>query len=167
MFDVFTEKAIKSIMLAQEETKRLGHDYLDTEQLLLGIIGEGTGIASKSLKEFGVKLKDARIAVEERIGKGEDLKPWWQQFSLVAKAIPFRPRAKRILELSWEESQKLNQHHIGTEHLLLGLIREATESLDTEDSGGVALQVLQQLGVDLPALREHILQQIRPHDDKV
>ena len=113
MFERFTEKAIKVIMLAQEEARRLGHNFVGTEQILLGLIGEGTGIAAKTLKSMGVNLKDARVEVEKIIGRGS---------GFVAVEIPFTPRAKRVLELSWDEARQLGHNYIGTEHLLLGLI---------------------------------------------
>ena len=139
MFERFTEKAIKVIMLAQEEARRLGHNFVGTEQILLGLIGEGTGIAAKTLKSMGVNLKDARIEVEKIIGRGS---------GFVAVEIPFTPRAKRVLELSWEEARQLGHNYIGTEHLLLGLIREGE---------GVAARVLENLGVDLTKVRQHII----------
>ena len=139
MFERFTEKAIKVIMLAQEEARRLGHNFVGTEQILLGLIGEGTGIAAKTLKSMGVNLKDARIEVEKIIGRGS---------GFVAVEIPFTPRAKRVLELSWEEARQLGHNYIGTEHLLLGLIREGE---------GVAARVLENLGVDLSKVRQHII----------
>ncbi|MBI3591579.1 MAG: ATP-dependent Clp protease ATP-binding subunit [Candidatus Melainabacteria bacterium] len=139
MFERFTEKAIKVIMLAQEEARRLGHNFVGTEQILLGLIGEGTGIAAKTLKSMGVNLKDARIEVEKIIGRGS---------GFVAVEIPFTPRAKRVLELSWEEARQLGHNYIGTEHLLLGLIREGE---------GVAARVLENLGVDLSKVRQHIV----------
>ena len=98
MFERFTEKAIKVIMLAQEEARRLGHNFVGTEQILLGLIGEGTGIAAKVLKSMGVNLKDARVEVEKIIGRGS---------GFVAVEIPFTPRAKRVLELSLEEARQL------------------------------------------------------------
>ncbi|KAI9071902.1 hypothetical protein K1719_046137 [Acacia pycnantha] len=116
MFERFTEKAIKVIMLAQEEARRLGHNFVGTEQILLGLIGEGTGIAAKVLKSMGINLKDARVEVEKIIGRGS---------GFVAVEIPFTPRAKRVLELSLEEARQLGHNYIGSEHLLLGLLREA------------------------------------------
>ncbi|KAG7951332.1 hypothetical protein I3843_12G002000 [Carya illinoinensis] len=115
MFERFTEKAIKVIMLAQEEARRLGHNFVGTEQILLGLIGEGTGIAAKVLKSMGINLKDARVEVEKIIGRGS---------GFVAVEIPFTPRAKRVLELSLEEARQLGHNYIGSEHLLLGLLRE-------------------------------------------
>ncbi|MBK7750552.1 MAG: ATP-dependent Clp protease ATP-binding subunit [Candidatus Obscuribacter sp.] len=139
MFERFTEKAIKVIMLAQEEARRLGHNFVGTEQILLGLIGEGTGIAAKTLKSMGVNLKDARQEVEKIIGRGS---------GFVAVEIPFTPRAKRVLELSWDEARQLGHNYIGTEHLLLGLIREGE---------GVAARVLENLGVDLTKVRSHVI----------
>ncbi|HMY03959.1 MAG TPA: Clp protease N-terminal domain-containing protein, partial [Candidatus Obscuribacter sp.] len=139
MFERFTEKAIKVIMLAQEEARRLGHNFVGTEQILLGLIGEGTGIAAKTLKSMGVNLKDARTEVEKIIGRGS---------GFVAVEIPFTPRAKRVLELSWDEARQLGHNYIGTEHLLLGLIREGE---------GVAARVLENLGVDLTKVRSHVI----------
>ena len=98
MFERFTEKAIKVVMLAQEEARRLGHNFVGTEQILLGLIGESTGIAAKVLKSMGVSLKDARVEVEKIIGRGS---------GFVAVEIPFTPRAKRVLELSLEEARQL------------------------------------------------------------
>jgi ATP-dependent Clp protease ATP-binding subunit ClpA len=139
MFERFTEKAINVIMLAQEEAKRLGHNFVGTEQILLGLIGEGTGIGAKALKSFGVNLKDARAVVEKIIHRGS---------GYVAAEIPFTPRAKRVLELSWEEARQLGHNFIGTEHLLLGIIREGE---------GVAARVLEQLGVDLTKVRRQVI----------
>ncbi len=142
MFERFTEKAIKVIMLAQEEARRLGHNFVGTEQVLLGLIGEGTGIAAKTLKSMGVNLKDARIEVEKIIGRGS---------GFVAVEIPFTPRAKRVLELSWDEARQLGHNYIGTEHLLLGLIREGE---------GVAARVLENLGVDLNKIRSNVIKML-------
>ncbi|WVZ18623.1 hypothetical protein V8G54_005945 [Vigna mungo] len=135
MFERFTEKAIKVIMLAQEEARRLGHNFVGTEQILLGLIGEGTGIAAKVLKSMGINLKDARVEVEKIIGRGS---------GFVAVEIPFTPRAKRVLELSLEEARQLGHNYIGSEHLLLGLLREGE---------GVAARVLENLGADPTNIR--------------
>ena len=142
MFERFTEKAIKVIMLAQEEARRLGHNFVGTEQILLGLIGEGTGIGPKVLKSMGVNLKDARVEVEKIIGRGS---------GFVAVEIPFTPRAKRVLELSLEEARQLGHNYIGTEHLLLGLIREGE---------GVAARVLENLGVDLTKVKSQIVKSL-------
>ena len=142
MFERFTEKAIKVIMLAQEEARRLGHNFVGTEQILLGLIGEGTGVAAKVLKSLGVNLKDSRIEVEKIIGRGS---------GFVAVEIPFTPRAKRVLELSLEEARQLGHNYIGTEHLLLGLIREGE---------GVAARVLENLSVDLTKVRTQVIRML-------
>ncbi len=142
MFERFTEKAIRVIMLAQEESRRLGHNFVGTEQLLLGLIAEGTGIASKTLKSMGVNIKEAREEVEKIIGRG---------CGFVAVEIPFTPRAKKVLELSWDEARQLGHNYIGTEHLLLGLIREGE---------GVAAKVLENLGVDLNKCRSNIIKML-------
>ena len=129
-------------MLAQEEARRLGHNFVGTEQVLLGLIGEGTGVAAKTLKSMGVTLKDARAEVEKIIGRGS---------GFVAVEIPFTPRAKRVLELSWDEARQLGHNYIGTEHLLLGLIREGE---------GVAARVLENLGVDLNKIRSNVVKML-------
>ncbi|KVH98912.1 AAA+ ATPase domain-containing protein [Cynara cardunculus var. scolymus] len=134
MFERFTEKAIKVIMLAQEEARRLGHNFVGTEQILLGLIGEGTGIAAKVLKSMGINLKDARVEVEKIIGRGS---------GFVAVEIPFTPRAKRVLELSLEEARQLGHNYIGSEHLLLGLLREGE---------GVAARVIRMVGESAEAV---------------
>jgi ATP-dependent Clp protease ATP-binding subunit ClpC len=147
MFERFTEKAIKVIMLAQEEARRLGHNFVGTEQVLLGLIGEGTGEGPKVLKSMGVTLKDARMEVEKIIGRGS---------GFVAVEIPFTPRAKRVLELSLEEARQLGHNYIGTEHLLLGLICEGE---------GVAARVLENLGVDLLKVRSEIIRSLGDSND--
>jgi len=129
-------------MLAQEEARRLGHNFVGTEQILLGLIGEGTGIGPKVLKSMGVNLKDARVEVEKIIGRGS---------GFVAVEIPFTPRAKRVLELSLEEARQLGHNYIGTEHLLLGLIKEGE---------GVAARVLENLSVDLSKVRSQIIRSL-------
>ncbi|KGN65697.1 ATP-dependent Clp protease ATP-binding subunit ClpA homolog CD4B, chloroplastic [Cucumis sativus] len=142
MFERFTEKAIKVIMLAQEEARRLGHNFVGTEQILLGLIGEGTGIAAKVLKSMGINLKDARVEVEKIIGRGG---------GFVAVEIPFTPRAKRVLELSLEEARQLGHNYIGSEHLLLGLLREGE---------GVAARVLENLGADPANIRTQVIRMV-------
>ncbi|CAI5531870.1 unnamed protein product [Closterium sp. Naga37s-1] len=142
MFERFTEKAIKVIMLAQEEARRLGHNFVGTEQILLGLIGEGTGIAAKVLKSLGVNLKEARVEVEKIIGRGS---------GFVAVEIPFTPRAKRVLELALEEARQLGHNYIGTEHLLLGLLREGE---------GVSARVLENLGADPGNIRSQVIRMV-------
>ena len=138
-FKRFNDKAIKVIILAQEEARRIGHNMVGTEQILLGFIGEGTGVAAKVLKSIGVNLKDSRIEVEKIIGRGS---------GFVAVEIPFTPRAKYVLELSIEEARELGHNYIGTEHLLLGLIREGE---------GVAARVLENLNIDLTKVRPQVI----------
>jgi ATP-dependent Clp protease ATP-binding subunit ClpC len=142
MFERFTEKAIKVVMLAQEESRRLGHNFVGTEQVLLGLIGEGAGVANKVLKSMGINLKDARIEVERIIGRGS---------GFVAVEIPFTPRAKRVLEMAIEEARDLGHSYIGTEHIMLALL---------EEEDGVATRVLENLGVDLSKVRTEILNQV-------
>ena len=139
MFERFTEKAIKAIMLAQEEARRLGHNFVGTEQILLGLMGEGRGIAPRVLKDMGVKLQHVRREVENIIGRGS---------GFVAVEIPFTPRTKRMLELSLEESRQLGHNYIGTEHILLGMIREGE---------GVGPKVLEILKVDTQEVRRRIM----------
>eukprot|EP00871_Galdieria_phlegrea_P004027 jgi/Galph1/4625/GphlegSOOS_G3218.1 len=139
MFERFTEKAIKAIMLSQEEARRLGHNFVGTEQVLLGLLAETNGLASKALKLMGVTLKEARIEVEKIIGRGS---------GFVAVEIPFTPRAKRVLELAIEEAKFIGHNYVGTEHLLLGLLSEGD---------GVATKVLENLGVDLEQLRQQTM----------
>lgn len=142
MFEYFTEQAIKVIMLAQEEARRLGHNFVGTEQILLGLIGEGTGIAAKVLNEQGVNLKDVRTEVEKIIGRGSGFTP---------VEIPFTPRVKRIFESSLNEARQLGHNYIGTEHLLLGLI---------QDRDGVAAKVLQNMGIDPNAMRTQVIRML-------
>jgi len=139
MFERFTETATKVIMLAQEEARRLGHNFVGTEQILLGLLGEGTGVAAKVLQSMGVNLKDARTEVEKIISRGS---------GFVGSEIPFTPRAKRVLELSLEEARQMGHNYIGTEHLLLSLIREGE---------GVASRVLENLGVNLSKVRIQVI----------
>ncbi|KAK9823819.1 hypothetical protein WJX72_005723 [[Myrmecia] bisecta] len=149
MFERFTEKAIKVVMLAQEEARRLGHNFVGTEQILLGLIGESTGIAAKVLKSMGVNLKDARTEVEKIIGRGS---------GFVAVEIPFTPRAKRVLELSLEEARQLGHNYIGTEHILLGLLREGE---------GVAARVLETLGADGNKIRTQVVRMVGESQEAV
>ncbi|MGL5196394.1 MAG: Clp protease N-terminal domain-containing protein, partial [Chroococcales cyanobacterium] len=127
MFEYFTEKSIKAIMLAQQEARRLGHNFVGTEQLLLGLIAEGTGIAAQVLKSEGVTLNKARVEVEKIIGRGSGFVP---------VEIPFTPRGKSILEMSLREASQLGQQYIATEHLLLAL---------TQSREGVAFKILENL----------------------
>jgi ATP-dependent Clp protease ATP-binding subunit ClpC len=142
MFEHFTSEAIKVIMLAQEEARRLGHNFVGTEQILLGLIGEGTGVAAKVLSELGVTLKEARREVEKIIGRGSGFVP---------PEIPFTPKVKNLFEQSFKEAHSLGHNYINTEHLLLGL---------TEAGEGVAAKVLQNLGVDLRLVRTAVLRRL-------
>ncbi|XVF49520.1 hypothetical protein PTKIN_Ptkin04bG0019100 [Pterospermum kingtungense] len=138
MFEHFTEKSIKIIMLAQEEARRSGHNFVGTEQILLGLIGEGTCVAAEVLKSMGINLEDARAEVEKIIGRGS---------GFLAVEIPFTPRAKSVLEFTFEEARKLGHNYIGSGHLLLGLI----------EGKGVAINVLEDLGADLSNIRKEVI----------
>ncbi len=139
MFEHFNSQAIKAIMLSQEEARRLGHNFVGTEQILLGLIGEGTGVAANVLTDLGVTLPDARLEVERIIGRGSGFVP---------PEIPFTPKAKRIFEESFREARSLGHNYIGTEHLLLGL---------TEAGEGVAAKVLENLGVEIKTVRSQVI----------
>ncbi len=138
-FDKFTERARKVLQLAQEEAQRFNHNYIGTEHLLLGLVREGEGVAAKVLANLGVELNKVRSAVEFIIGRGD---------RTVTGDIGLTPRAKKVIELSVDEARRLNHHYIGTEHLLLGLLREGE---------GIAAGVLENLGVSLDAVRAAIL----------
>ncbi|HIT74621.1 MAG TPA: NDP-hexose 4-ketoreductase, partial [Candidatus Avipropionibacterium avicola] len=140
MFERFTDRARRVVVLAQEEARLLNHNYIGTEHILLGLIHEGEGVAAKALESMGISLEAVREKVEEIIGQGQQ-SPQGH--------IPFTPRAKRVLELSLREALQLNHSYIGTEHILLGLIREGE---------GVAAQVLVKLGADLNRVRNQVLQ---------
>jgi ATP-dependent Clp protease ATP-binding subunit ClpC len=142
MFERFTDTAIKVIRLSQEEAGRLGHNFVGTEQILLGLIGEGNGVAAQVLKSLGVTHRAVRAEVEKIIGRGS---------GFVVVDIPFTPRSRRILDLSLEESRSLGHNYIGTEHLLLALIR---------DGEGVAAKVLLNLGVDSAQIRTKVMQML-------
>ena len=138
MFEKFTDRARRVVVLAQEEARLLNHDYIGTEHLLLGLIHEGQGVAARALESLGISLEDVRRDVEEIIGRGQHE---------LSGHIPFTPRAKKVLELSLREAQQLGHDYIGTEHILLGLIREGE---------GVAAQVLVKLGADLNRVRQQV-----------
>ncbi len=140
MFERFTDRARRVVILSQEEARLLNHNYIGTEHILLGLIGEGEGVAARALESLQISLESVRGQVEEIIGQGA---------SSPTSHIPFTPRAKRILELSLREALKLKHNYIGTEHILLGLLREGE---------GVAAQVLVKLGAGLPRVRERVLQ---------
>jgi ATP-dependent Clp protease ATP-binding subunit ClpA len=139
-FDKFTERARKVLSLAQEEAQRFQHNYIGTEHLLLGLVREGEGVAAKVLSNLGVELNKVRSAVEFIIGRGD---------RIVFGEIGLTPRAKKVIELAVDEAHRLNHHYIGTEHLLLGLIRE---------DEGIAAQALHSLGVNLEKVRTHTIQ---------
>lgn len=139
MFNRFTERAKKVIFLAREEARRLDHDYLGTEHILLGLIREGEGIGAAALQNLAIDLAQVRAEVEKAVGRGGG--------TLFLGQIPFTPRAKKVLELAVTEARNLGHNYIGTEHLLLGLIREAE---------GVAAQILTSLGADLGKVREEV-----------
>ena len=149
MFEKFTEGAIKVIMLSQEEARRMGHNFVGTEQLLLGVIGQRHGIGARALKKLKVTLKKARKEIELYIGRGT---------GFVASEIPFTPRAKRVLEMAVHEGKDLGQNFVGTEHILLALIAE---------SDGVAMRTLDKLNVDIPKLRSLILTYIEETQEEI
>ncbi|MBW3662600.1 MAG: ATP-dependent Clp protease ATP-binding subunit [Actinobacteria bacterium] len=140
MFERFTDRARRVVVLAQEEARMLNHNYIGTEHILLGLIHEGEGVAAKALESLNISLQAVRDQVQEIIGKGQQPP---------AGHIPFTPRAKKVLELSLREALQLGHNYIGTEHILLGLIREGE---------GVAAQVLQKLGADLNRVRQQVIQ---------
>ncbi len=142
MFEYFTDKAVRAVMLAQEETRRLGHNLVGTEQILLGLIGEGTSVAAKVLTDSGVTLEKARKEVEKIIGRGSRFVP---------TQIPFTPKVKRVFEQAFEEARQLGHNYIGPEHLLLGLTQEKT---------GVAAKVLENLGVDPANVRTQLIEML-------
>ncbi len=146
MFERFTEKALQAVMIAQEESRKLGHNFVGTEQLLLGLIGENTGIAAQVLKSYGVNLRNARLEVERLVGRGS---------GFVSVEIPFTPRAKRTLELALKESKNFGHGYIGTEHLLLAV---------TDEETGIARKILKALGVDCFKLRNTLLDSMGEFD---
>jgi ATP-dependent Clp protease ATP-binding subunit ClpC len=148
MFEQFTDQARRVVVLAQEEARMLNHNYIGTEHLLLGLIDEGEGVAAQALESLGISLEDVQEQVEEIIGHGS---------STPTGHIPFTPRAKKVLELSLREALQLGHKHIGTEHLLLGLIREGE---------GVAAQVLIKMGGDLNMVRQRVIRLLSGHQDK-
>ena len=149
MFEKFTEGAIKVIMLSQEEARRMGHNFVGTEQLLLGVIGQRHGIGARALKKMKVTLKKARKEIELYIGRGT---------GFVASEIPFTPRAKRVLEMAVHESKDLSQNFVGTEHILLALIAE---------SDGVAMRTLDKLNIDIQKLRSLIFAYIEETQEEI
>ena len=148
MFERFTDRARRVVVLAQEEARMLNHNYIGTEHILLGLLHEGEGVAAKALESLGISLDAVRQQVEEIIGQGQQAP---------SGHIPFTPRAKKVLELSLRESLQLGHNYIGTEHILLGLIREGD---------GVAAQVLVRLGADLNRVRQQVIQLLHGHQGK-
>jgi ATP-dependent Clp protease ATP-binding subunit ClpA len=148
VFEQFTDRARRVIVLAQEEARLLNHNYIGTEHLLLGLDREG-GVAAKALELLGIRLEALRSQVEEIIGQGQHAP---------SGHIPFTPRAKKVLELSLREALQLGHDYIGTEHILLGLIREGE---------GVAAQVLVRFGADLPRARQQVIQVLAGHTGAV
>ncbi|MDR1189230.1 MAG: AAA family ATPase, partial [Bifidobacteriaceae bacterium] len=149
MFERFTDRARRVIVLAQEEARLLNHNYLGTEHILLGLIHEGEGVAAKALEAIGMTLEGVRAQVQEIIGEGQQ--------SPSGSHIPFTPRAKRVLELTLREALQLGHNYIGTEHILLGLIREGE---------GVAARVLVKLGADLGRLRQQVIEMLQVYQGK-
>jgi len=149
MFEKFTEGAIKVIMLSQEEARRMGHNFVGTEQLLLGIVGQRGGLGAKALRPFNVNLRKTRKEVEMYIGRGT---------GYVSSEIPFTPRAKRVLELAVQEGKDLNQNYVGTEHILLALIAE---------KDGIAFRTLRKMRVDLFELRRKVLKLIGDNQEEI
>jgi ATP-dependent Clp protease ATP-binding subunit ClpA len=145
MFERFTDRARRVVVLAQQEARMLDHNYIGTEHILLGLIHEGQGVAARALESLGISLQAVRQQVEEIIGRGQQPP---------SGHIPFTPRAKKVLELSLRESKQLGQDYIGTEHILLGLIHEGH---------GVAAQVLVKLGADLNRVRQQVIQLLHEH----
>ena len=148
MFERFTEKARRVVVYAQEEARMLNQNYIGTEHLLLGLIREQDGIAAKALESLNISLEDVHAQVEDLIGRGT---------FVPTGHIPFTPRAKKVLELSLREALQLGHNYIGTEHILLGLIREGE---------GVAAQVLLNLGADLEKVRSAVIQLLSGHYSK-
>src|SRR3954465_3827876 len=140
LFERFTDRARRVLVLAQEEARLLNHNFIGTEHILLGLIHEGEGVAAKALESRGISLEAVREKVEETIGPAG---------SSTTGSPPFTPRAKKVLELSLREALQLGHNYIGTEHMLLGLVREGE---------GVAAQVLQNLGADLSRVRQQVIQ---------
>ena len=142
MLERFNDRARRVVVLAEEEARMLDHNWIGTEHILLGLIREGEGVAAKALESLGISLQSVRQQVEEIIGRGQQVP---------SEVIPFTPRSNKVLELSLRETGQLGRHYVGTEHILLGLIREGD---------GVAPQVLVRLGADLNRVRQQVIQLI-------
>src|ERR1700728_4001813 len=149
MFERFTDRARRVVVLAQEEARMLNHNYIGTEHILLALIREGEGVAAHALESLGISLEGVRQQVEEIIGRGQQAPP--------SGHIPLTPRTKKVLELSLREALRLGHNYIGTEHILLGLIREGD---------GVAAQVLVMLGADLNRVRQQVIQLLHGYQSK-
>src|SRR5215471_1194954 len=149
MYERFTDRARRAVVQAQEEARMLSHNYIGTEHILLGLIHERDGMAARALESLGISLDVVRQQVEELIGRGQQAPP---------EHIPFTPRSKKVLELSLREALQLGHDYIGTEHILLGLIREGD---------GVAALVLVKLGGDLNRVREQVIQLLQGHQGRV
>jgi ATP-dependent Clp protease ATP-binding subunit ClpC len=152
-FDKFTERARKVLSLAQEEAQRFQHNYIGTEHLLLGLVREGEGVAAKVLLNLGVQLNVVRQNIDAIIRKGDQA---------IVGSIGLTPRAKKVIELAVDEARRMQHHYIGTEHILLGLVREGE---------GIAALTLESMGVDLARVREETLRVLKqvnpaPPDDK-
>ncbi|HEX5503754.1 MAG TPA: Clp protease N-terminal domain-containing protein, partial [Thermomicrobiales bacterium] len=139
-FDKFTDRARRVVVLAQQESQRFNHNYIGTEHLLLGLVREGDGVAARVLASMGVQLPDVRKAIDHIIGHGD---------STIVGEIGLTPRAKKVIELAVDESRRLNHHYVGTEHLLLGLVREGQ---------GIAAGVLESMGASQARVRDAVLQ---------
>jgi ATP-dependent Clp protease ATP-binding subunit ClpC len=149
MFERFTDRARRVVVLAQEEARHLQHNYIGTEHILLGLIHEGEGVAARTLESLGISHEAVRQQVEEVIGRGQYAS---------SGHIPFTPRAKKVLELGLREAIQLGHNYIGTEHILLGLIRE---------DDGVAAQVLVRLGADLNRTRQQVIEVLHGHTEGI
>ena len=149
VFERYTDRARRVVVLAQEEARMLNHNYIGTEHLLLGLVHEGQGVAARALESLGASLETVRLQVEEIIGQGQQAP---------SGHIPFTPRVKKVLELAGREAEELGHTYIGTEHLLLGLIREGD---------GVGAQVLARLGVDLGAARQRVVGLLHGHAESI
>jgi len=150
VYEQFTDRARRAVVQAQEEARMLNHNFIGTEHILLGLIHEGDGVAGKALESLGISLDAVRQQIEEIIGRGQQQAP--------SGHIPFTPRAKKVLELALREALQLDHKYIGTEHILLGLIREGE---------GVAALVLVRLGADLNRVRQQVIQLLDGHPGKV
>jgi|SRR5437870_1156039 len=145
VFERFTDRARRVVVLAQEEARLLNHNFIGTEHLLLGLVQEGEGVAAQVLQSLGIALEAVRTKVEEIVGRGGSSAP---------ASIPFTPRAKKVLELSLREALQLGHNYIGTEHILLGLVREGE---------GVAAKVLVTMGADLSRVRQRVIEVLSNH----